>query len=78
MRTPRRMFVFLTMLLSLPPMALAQTSGGRILGVAEDTSGGILPGGDHRRSQYRHGHRARDGEQRTRLRGSGFFRPIVG
>lgn len=44
MRTTHRLLVLLAMMLSLPTMALAQTSGGRILGIAQDTSGGILPG----------------------------------
>ncbi len=39
-----RTFVFLTALLCVPPLLAAQTSGGRILGVAEDSSAGILPG----------------------------------
>ena len=44
MRTTHRLLVLLAMMLSLPPVARAQTSGGRILGVVEDASGGLLPG----------------------------------
>ncbi|MEO8680625.1 MAG: carboxypeptidase-like regulatory domain-containing protein, partial [Vicinamibacterales bacterium] len=33
-----------TLLLWLSPVTWAQTSGGRILGVVQDASGGILPG----------------------------------
>ncbi|MEO6238590.1 MAG: carboxypeptidase-like regulatory domain-containing protein, partial [Vicinamibacterales bacterium] len=44
MRTTLRTFVILTLLISWPLLLSAQTSGGRILGNAQDSSGGVLPG----------------------------------
>ena len=40
----RVFFVCFAILLSAPPFTLAQTSGGKILGTAQDSTGGVMPG----------------------------------
>lgn len=40
----RMLLVWMAILLSAPSLALAQTSGGKILGTAQDSTGGVMPG----------------------------------